>query len=96
MSRRHLAPKPAYADYQIVVGWDRPLGTYYAQVINFDNEPDPPAQSTRTAAALRRLAALLPLPARWRPAEPVFIWLGIDGIVISNPPTSSEPSHRTR
>lgn len=90
MSQYLLHPKPAYDGYRIVVGWDRPLGTYYAQVISIN--ADEPQQTGRTATftgVLHRLAALLRLPAhwlpaRWLPAEPVFIWLGADGTPITH------------
>lgn len=82
MSRHILTPKPAYASYQIVVGWDRPLGTYYAQVINFN--ADEPRRSAVITAVWRWIAGLLHLPAALRPAEPVFIWLGADGTPITH------------
>lgn len=84
MSHHELTPKPGYAEYRIVVGWDRPLGSYFAQVINHNTEPAEPAPRT-IGAVLRHLAAIVPLPARWRPAEPVFIWLGADRVAILDP-----------
>lgn len=85
MSQYLLRPKPAYDDYRIVVGWDRPLGTYYAQVISINaDESQQPSRSAAITAVLHRLPALLHLPARWLPAEPLFIWLGADGIPITH------------
>jgi len=39
MSRHQLTPKPAYPNHTIVIGWDRPLRTFYVQVMDF-NAPD--------------------------------------------------------
>ncbi|GAA3339443.1 hypothetical protein GCM10020358_49170 [Amorphoplanes nipponensis] len=85
MSHHELTPKSRYVEYQIVVGWDRPLGSYFAQVINHNTEPiaGPTARAIR--AVICRVAAILHLPNRWRPAEPVFIWLGADRVAILEP-----------
>ncbi|WP_199515728.1 hypothetical protein [Nucisporomicrobium flavum] len=85
MSYHELTPKSRYAKYRIVVGWDRPLGSYFAQVINHNTETADGPASRAMSAALRHLAAILLVPARWRPAEPVFIWLGADRVAILDP-----------
>lgn len=38
MSRHELTPKAGYEQYTITVGWDRPLGSFFAQVLNLDLE----------------------------------------------------------
>ena len=86
MSRHTLTAKPAYGDHQIVIGWDRPLGSYYAQVINLNaDESDEPSRFPAITETLHWLAALLHLPTRWLPMEPVFILLGADRIPIEHP-----------
>lgn len=86
MSRHVLTPKRAYADHQIVVGWDPPLGSYYAQVINLKaGEPDERNRLTAITEILHRLTTRLHLPTCWRPTEPVFILLGADRIPIKDP-----------
>jgi hypothetical protein len=86
MSRHVLTPKRAYADHQIVVGWDPPLGSYYAQVINLKaGEPDKRNRFAVITEILRRVTTLLHLPTGWLPAEPVFILLGADRIPIKHP-----------
>ncbi|MCM4082201.1 hypothetical protein [Paractinoplanes hotanensis] len=85
MSHHELTPKSRYAEYRIAVGWDRPLGSYFAQVINHNPEPAAQSASRAIGAVLCRLAPILHLPDRWRPAEPVFIWLGADRVAILDP-----------
>ena len=85
MSHHELTPKSRYAKYRIVVGWDRPLGSYFAQVINHNTEPAAGPTARVIGAAISHLAAILHLPDRWRPIEPVFIWLGADRVAILDP-----------
>ncbi len=40
MSRHQLTPQPARPRIEVVIGWDRPLRTFYAQVLTLDDNGD--------------------------------------------------------
>jgi hypothetical protein len=40
MSRYQLTPRSGYENYLCVIGWDRPLATYFAQVIATSDHDD--------------------------------------------------------
>jgi hypothetical protein len=40
MSRHDLEPNGSYPDHSIVVGWDPPLGTFFAQVKDTTKDED--------------------------------------------------------
>jgi hypothetical protein len=46
MSRHRLRPRAGYQGYEIAVGWDRALGSFYAQV--FTHDPDATADQGAT------------------------------------------------
>ncbi|NUR59350.1 MAG: hypothetical protein HOV87_11875 [Catenulispora sp.] len=57
MSRHTLTPLAPFAKHTIVIGWDRPLRTYYVQVVNHsaaETDDDTAAQDDASNPYIRR------------------------------------------
>jgi hypothetical protein len=84
VSQHRLTPKTGYEHYDIAVGWDRPLGSYFAYVAAHAGHVPRSRHLARIADALNRLP--IPMPRRIRALDPEPVMILADDIdPISDP-----------